>query len=173
MQNHFELFGLPVQFAVNRTMLDEAYRKIQHLVHPDRFVTATETEKRAAMQWAATANDAYKTLRDPLRRAIYLCEINGYNVRKETHVSMDPDFLMQQMQWRETLEEARDSGDRHVLHALDEQRRQSREECLQCLETFLNQHQFEQAARETRKLMFLEKFGEEISRFADGPDSTN
>lgn len=173
MQNHFELFGLPVQFAVNRATLDDAYRKIQHLVHPDRFVTATETEKRAAMQWAATANDAYQTLRDPIRRAIYLCVINGYDVRKETHVSMDPDFLMQQMQWREALEDARDSGDRQALRALDEERRQSREEYLQRIETLLNQHQFEQAAQETRKLMFLEKFGEEISRFADGADSTN
>ena len=168
MQNHFELFGLPAQFTVDRAMLDDAYRKIQHLVHPDRFVTATETEKRAAMQWAATANDAYQTLRDPVRRAIYLCELNGYNVRKETHVSMEPDFLMQQMQWRETLEEARRSGSRQDLQALNEQCRQSREKCLQCVETLLNQHQFEQAASETRKLMFLEKFGEEIGRFADG-----
>ncbi|MBS7404556.1 MAG: co-chaperone HscB, partial [Oxalobacter sp.] len=67
----------------------------------------------------------------------------------------------------------RDSGDRQALQALDEQCRQSREQYLQHVETLLNQHQFEQAAQETRKLMFLEKFGEEISRFADGPDSTN
>ena len=77
MPNYFELFNLPVQFAIDRNSLDNAYREIQNLVHPDRFVTATEAEKRTAMQWATMANDAYQILRDPLRRSIYLCELNG------------------------------------------------------------------------------------------------
>ena len=62
MQNYFEFFNLPEQFAIDLQGLDQAYKKIQRLVHPDRFVTATEAEKRTAMQWAAMANDAYRTL---------------------------------------------------------------------------------------------------------------
>jgi len=77
MQNHFDLFQLPQQFAVDTAALDAAYREVQGRVHPDRFVNASDAEKRVAMQWATSANEAYQKLKKPLKRAAYLCELNG------------------------------------------------------------------------------------------------
>ncbi len=173
MPNYFELFNLPVQFAIDRNSLDNAYREIQNLVHPDRFVTATEAEKRTAMQWATMANDAYQILRDPLRRSIYLCELNGYEVQKETNVSIEPAFLMQQMEWRESLENARTAKNGALLEKLDKEQKNLCRKQLEMLENHLNRRQFQTAIPEIRKMMFLEKFGEEIRQTFDELDSRN
>lgn len=173
MQNHFELFRLPVRFTIDRQALDKAYKEIQSLVHPDRFVTATEAEKRTAMQWAAMANDAYHILRNPIKRAAYLCELNGYNLNTETHVSMDPVFLMQQIEWRESLENARESRDTARLEKLDDEQRALRSEQMDIVGKHLDGKQFDKAVQEIRKMMFLEKFGEEISLAFDELDSTD
>ncbi len=173
MQNHFELFRLPVRFTIDRQALDKAYKEIQSLVHPDRFVTATEAEKRTAMQWAAMANDAYHILRNPIKRAAYLCELNGYNLNAETHVSMDPLFLMQQIEWRESLENARESRDTARLEKLDDEQRALRSEQMDIVGKHLDDKQFDKAVQEIRKMMFLEKFGEEISLAFDELDSTD
>ena len=173
MQNHFELFRLPVQFAVDRQTLDKTYKEIQSLVHPDRFVTATEAEKRTAQQWAAMANDAYHILRNPIKRAAYLCELNGYNLNAETHVSMDPGFLMQQIEWRESLENARDDRDIARLEKLDDEQRILRTEQMDMVGKLLDRQQFDKAVQEIRKMMFLEKFGEEISLAFDELDLTD
>ncbi|EEO28906.1 Fe-S protein assembly co-chaperone HscB [Oxalobacter paraformigenes] len=173
MPNHFEFFNLPVQFAIDGNLLDNAYREIQNLVHPDRFVTATEAEKRTAMQWATMANDAYQILKNPLRRSAYLCELNGYDVQKETHVSMEPAFLMQQMEWRESLENAKATKNGALLEKLDQKQQNLRREQLQMIENLLNRRQFQTAIPEIRKMMFLEKFGEEIRQAFDELDSTN
>lgn len=170
MQNHFELFNLPVQFPIDRQVLDKAYKDIQNLVHPDRFVTATEAEKRTAIQWAAMANDAYHTLRNPIRRAAYLCELNGHNLNAETHVSMDPEFLMQQLEWRESLENAREGKDIVQLEKLDDEQRALRDEQMEILQKHLDGKQFDKAAQDIRKMMFLEKFNEEISLAFDELD---
>ena len=173
MANHFELFNLPVQFTLDGPSLDTAYREIQRLVHPDRFVTATEAEKRTALQLAAKANDAYQTLRYPLKRAAYLCELNGYDLHRETHVAINPGFLMQQIEWRETLEQARETRDLPLLEKLDATQRELRRKQMHAVEDCLNSKQFGQAVQEIRKMMFLEKFNEEISRVFDELDSAN
>ena len=77
MQNHFELFHLPQRFAIDMEALDKAYREVQSRVHPDKFSNATDAEKRVAMQWATRANEAYQTLKNPYKRAAYLCELRG------------------------------------------------------------------------------------------------
>lgn len=171
MQNYFDFFNLPEQFAIDLQGLDQAYKKIQKLVHPDRFVTATEAEKRIAMQWAAMANDAYQTLSDPLKRSVYICELNGYDVQKETHVSMDPEFLMQQLQWREQLQKIRETRNQSTLEKLAEQQLLVRRQQMEEVENSLNQRQFENAMQKIRKMMFLEKFGEEIRQAFDELES--
>lgn len=173
MQNYFELFDLPVQFTINRQALDKAYKEIQKLVHPDRFATATEAEKRTAMQWAAMANDAYQTLCNPVKRSAYLCALNGYDIKKETRTPLAPEFLMQQMEWRESLLEAGKSGNRQALEKLAIQHRHLYEQQMHTVQTFLDGNRFEEAASETRKMMFLEKSGEEIRRLFDELDSVN
>ncbi|HEY1147349.1 MAG TPA: Fe-S protein assembly co-chaperone HscB [Pseudoduganella sp.] len=165
MQNHFDLFHLPQQFAIDMAALDAAYREVQAQVHPDRFVNATDAEKRVAMQWATRANEAYQTLKNPQKRAQYLCELNGTDLKVESNTAMPMDFLMQQMEWREELEEARATKDGELLDKLDGQLRAARKQQLHDIEQHLNERDFHAAATGVRALMFLEKFGEEV-RFA-------
>jgi molecular chaperone HscB len=165
MQNHFELFNLPQQFAVDAGALDSAYRDVQGRVHPDKFVNATDAEKRVAMQWATRANEAYQTLKNPQKRAQYLCELNGVDLQTESNTSMPMAFLMQQMEWREELGEARAGKDSDALEALDKQLRAERKAQLAQIEQQIDARDFAQAAQGVRALMFLEKFGEEV-RFA-------
>ncbi len=163
MQNHFELFQLPVQFAVDAAQLDSAYREVQGKVHPDRFVNATDAEKRVAMQWATRANEAYQTLKHPQKRAQYLCELNGVNLQVESNTAMPMAFLMQQMEWREALAEARAAKDVGALESLDGQVREDRKVRMVELEKLLDAKDYHGAAEGLRALMFLEKFSEEIS----------
>jgi molecular chaperone HscB len=162
MQNHFELFNLPPQFAVDAAALDSAYRDVQGRVHPDKFVNATDAEKRVAMQWATRANEAYQTLKNPQKRAQYLCELNGVDLQTESNTSMPMAFLMQQMEWREELGDARAGKDSDALEALDKQLRAERKAQLAQIEQQIDAHDFAQAAQGVRALMFLEKFKEEI-----------
>jgi molecular chaperone HscB len=165
MQNHFELFNLPQQFAVDAGALDSAYRDVQSRVHPDKFVNATDAEKRVAMQWATRANEAYQTLKNPQKRARYMCELNGVDLQTESNTSMPMAFLMQQMEWREELGDARAGKDSDALDALDKQLRNERKARLQDIEQQIGSGDFHAAAQGVRALMFLEKFGEEV-RFA-------
>ncbi|HEX5342583.1 MAG TPA: Fe-S protein assembly co-chaperone HscB [Duganella sp.] len=165
MQNHFELFNLPKQFAVDAAALDSAYRDVQSRVHPDKFVSATDAEKRVAMQWATRANEAYQTLKNPQKRAQYLCELNGVDLQTESNTAMPMAFLMQQMEWREELGDARAAKDSDALESLDDQLRKARKQQLAQIEQQIDAGDFHAAAQGVRALMFLEKFGEEV-RFA-------
>ena len=165
MQNHFELFNLPKQFAVDAAALDSAYRDVQSRVHPDKFVNATDAEKRVAMQWATRANEAYQTLKNPQKRAQYLCELNGVDLQTESNTAMPMAFLMQQMEWREELGDARAAKDSDALESLDDQLRKARKQQLAQIEQQIDAGDFHAAAQGVRALMFLEKFGEEV-RFA-------
>src|SRR3954470_19436836 len=117
-RNHFELLGLPVAYTVDSTRLERCYRDLQTRVHPDKFAAATEAERRVAMQWATRANEAYRTLRDPLHRARYLLHLKGFDTGEESNTSMPPDFLMQQMEWREAAAEGRAEQDTRGLERL-------------------------------------------------------
>lgn len=109
--DHFAFFGLPARFAIDRPTLDRAYRDVQAQVHPDRYARAGAAEQRVALQWATKANEAYRVLREPLSRAVYLCTLAGTDPADERDTRMAPAFLMQQLAWREALEAARAEGD--------------------------------------------------------------
>ena len=162
MQNHFELFNLPARFELDMGALDAAFRDVQGQVHPDRFVNATDAEKRVAMQWATRANEAYQTLKNPQKRAQYLCELNGVDLRTESNTAMPMDFLMQQMQWRDELGEARAAKDVEALDALDAQVKRERKQRLAQIGKQLDAGDFDGAAQGVRALMFLDKFGDEV-----------
>jgi molecular chaperone HscB len=162
MQNHFELFHLPQRFAVDAAALDKAYREVQNQVHPDKFVNAGATEKRVAMQWATRANEAYQTLKSPFRRAAYLCELNGIDLQTESNTAMPREFLMQQMEWREALEDAKGMKDMAALEVLDSDLRNTRKAKVGQIGELLDAGDFHAAAQGVRQLMFLEKFGEEV-----------
>ena len=164
MQNHFDLFHLPQSFSIDTAALDAAYHEVQNQVHPDKFSTATDAEKRVAMQWATRANEAYETLKSPFKRAAYLCELNGVDLQTESNTAMPRDFLMHQMEWREALEDAKAVKDIGALEKLDDDLRIARKDEIAQIGKLLDENDFLQAAQGVRQLMFLEKFKEEIGR---------
>lgn len=164
MQNHFELFHLPQRFQIDRARLDKAFHDVQNQVHPDKFANSPNAEKRVAMQWATRANEAYQTLKSPFRRAAYLCELNGVDLQIESNTAMPAGFLMQQMEWRETLDDAKAEKDMAALEKIEADLRVARDAQIVKTGALLDANEFEQAGQEVRQLMFLEKFGEEISR---------
>ena len=164
MENHFALFGMTPRFTIDAAVLDAAYRELQGRVHPDKFAAATDAEKRVAMQWATRANEAYQTLKSPLKRAGYLCELNGIDLAIESNTQMPPAFLMQQMAWREALEEARDTKDLSALENVEAELRTARTQQLADMAALLDDAQYATAGERVRQLMFIEKFGDEVGR---------
>ncbi|MGZ5158748.1 MAG: Fe-S protein assembly co-chaperone HscB, partial [Caldimonas sp.] len=106
-RDDFTLFGLPPRFTLDEAELASRRRSLQAEVHPDRFAAAGAAAQRAAMQWAVRVNEAYRRLHDPLKRAAYLCELNGASIDAEDNTAMPAEFLVQQMAWREALDDAR------------------------------------------------------------------
>ncbi|WP_088157928.1 Fe-S protein assembly co-chaperone HscB [Achromobacter xylosoxidans] len=161
--DHFSLFGLPARFDLDAQALESAWRTVAAQVHPDRYATASPAERRVAMQWAARANEAYRLLRDPLLRARYLCEQAGVDLQTESNTAMDPEFLMQQMTWREMLDDARD--DARALAALQAELEQARAAMRATLARLLDQDRdYAAAGLKVREWMFVEKLAEELAQ---------
>jgi molecular chaperone HscB len=162
--DHFALFGLNRGFRLDLSDLDSRYRDIQAQVHPDRFVNAGDAERRLSMQWATHANEAYQTLKKPLERAKYLLHLTGHDIQAENNTAMPADFLIEQMEWREAVMEARTGGDHHELERLHNRLRgdvKSRyEELAELLDA--SSADYPLATDRVRRLMFLEKLLYEI-----------
>jgi molecular chaperone HscB len=168
-RNHFELLGLPVGYAVDPARLERGYRELQSQVHPDRFAASHEAERRVAMQWATRANEAYRTLRDPLERARYLLHLKGYDTGEESNTAMPPDFLMQQMEWREAAAAARGARDARELGRLRSDLDLARADMHRLLERALDADaNYDAGCSLVRKLRFLEKLDEEIDAALEG-----
>ena len=162
-RNHFELLGLTPAYGVDPARLEERYRELQSRVHPDRFAASPEAERRVAMQWATRANEAYRTLRDPVDRARYLLGLKGFDTGEESNTAMPPDFLMQQMEWREAVAEARHAKDAEGLHKLRADLAHERSEMLRMLQRAIDvDSNYDAGCSLVRKLRFLEKLEEEI-----------
>jgi molecular chaperone HscB len=161
--NHFELFELPETFGIDTAKLESAYKDIQHQVHPDRFASRGEAEKRLSMQWATLANEAYRTLKSPLPRALYLLKLRGIDAMDHTNTAMPPAFLMQQMEWREMLADARAAKSMETLDRLMKDMRGEVKQLEAELALLLDETKdYEAAAVSARKLRFLHKLIEEI-----------
>ena len=158
--NDFVLFGLPERFALDRADLDERWRQLQGSAHPDRFAAEGAAAQRLAMQWSVRINEAYRRLREPLTRAAYLCEQRGAPIAANTNTAMPADFLMQQLTWREGLDEARGDAD---LAALDLQVGSAENDLLAQMKTlFDDEPDAAQAAERVRALMFIERFRSDL-----------
>ncbi len=160
--NCFEFFGFTPHFTIDLARLDTAYREMQSKVHPDKFATATAADRRAAMQWAVRANEAYTTLKDPLKRAVHLLELRGVDLGAENNTAMEPAFLMAQMEWREAVEDARDAKNIEVLGCLLENLRDEKKVRYGKLGAWLDSNADKPAAEAVRQLMFLEKVQSDI-----------
>ncbi len=163
MQTHFELFQLPATYALDRDKLDAAYRELQNTVHPDRFAAKPEAEQRVAMQWATQANEAYQTLKHPVNRGVYLLQLRGIDALDATDTKMSPAFLMQQMEWREAIDEARSKRSVDALDALTAELRRTHKSIETKLVELLDQARDNDGAREAvRQLRFMDKLIAEI-----------
>lgn len=168
----FELFGLPAAFSLDRAQLDLQWKSLQREAHPDRFASEGAAAQRIAMQWSVRINEAYNRLKDPLKRAAYLCELNGAAVNAENNTSMPPAFLMQQMEWREALDDCKAIRAAHtkiealekLLDEVDELHASTLKQIASLIDTH---HNFVDAVAQVRALMFIEKFAQEVQHQLD------
>jgi molecular chaperone HscB len=159
--NYFDIFGLPIQFELDGSLLASQYRELQRRFHPDNYATSSERDRLMAVQKAAQINDAYQILKSPLARAEYILSLNGIEMHGEKQTLQDPMFLMEQMELREELEEIRD--DQALFDFEDKVSRMSRQQMNE-LEQELNQFQWVLASDRVRKLKFIEKLKTEIEQ---------
>ena len=165
----FELFGLERRFAQDRAALDARWKELQREAHPDKFAAQGAAAQRIAMQWSVRINEAYQRLKDPLKRAGYLCELQGVPVNAENNTAMPGAFLMQQMQWREELDEATTVDDLQRIH-LEVQ--QAWQEVLQNLQQLIDVRQaYPDAVAQVRALMFIERLASDVNHRIDQTDN--
>jgi len=163
--NDFELFGVSQQFAQDRAALDARWKALQREAHPDKFAAQGAAAQRVAMQWSARINEAYQRLKDPLKRAAYLCELGGAPIQAHSNTAMPAPFLMQQMEWREALDDAQGLPALEGLRdnvELSKQQLQAR--CAQLLDA---QHDYRSAVQVVREWMFIEKFAQDLDHAFD------
>jgi molecular chaperone HscB len=165
----FTLFDLPRRHALDRGELDRRWRALQSEVHPDRFAAQGGAAQRVAMQWAVRVNEAYQRLKDPLRRAAYLCELAGVPIGAENNTAMPAAFLMQQMAWREALDDANSLPDVQALQAeVDTAERRLTDDLAASLD---DRDDAAAAAGQVRALMFVQRFRQDIERRLDAYDN--
>jgi molecular chaperone HscB len=155
--NYFELFGLASTFDIDLKALESNYRKIQSESHPDRFVTASSAEKLASMQTATLANEAYLTLKSPGLRGAYLLGLAGIVAIDEKNNQMPTDFLMQQIEWREAVEDAENAHDISALESLLNDISAEAKNMQKTLSNQFKNNSLSEATDSTRKLIFMDK----------------
>ncbi|MCG9638799.1 co-chaperone HscB [Vibrio sp. 10N.261.46.E11] len=166
--NHFELFGLPLQFQLDGSLLSSQFRDLQRQFHPDKFATASERDRLLAVQKAAQINDAYQVLKNPISRAEYLLVQHGEDIRGEQQTMQDPMFLMEQMELREELEDITDSSDpEDALFAFEGKVSKMYKQQLSAIQQELDSEAWLEAADRVRKLKFIAKLKNEIELVED------
>lgn len=167
--NHFERFGLPLAFELDRAELDSRYREAARLVHPDRFAGASEQEQRQALEQAAGLNQAYQTLRSTTQRALYLLNLQA-ELDEETTVQ-DPEFLFQQLEWREELEDLEQAAD---LDAVDAFRKRMLAQCKSLEQDFAacwsQAEQRTRAEQLARRMQFFDKLQQHVNELEERLD---
>jgi molecular chaperone HscB len=165
-KNYFELFGLPSTFNLDTAELAARYRDLQRRFHPDRFASASEPERRLSLQLTAQVNAAFQTLKDPVARARYLLGLQGIDTGENTDTAMDTAFLMEQMELREDLAEARAAADRHARLASLRQRVdrefEARSAVLRTRFAENSEPALRQARNLVREMQFLQKLAHEV-----------
>ena len=163
--NDFELFGLTQKFSQDRAVIDSRWKELQREAHPDKFAAHGTAAQRVAMQWSVRINEAYQRLKDPLKRAAYLCELNNAAINAENNTAMPASFLMQQIEWREALDEAKTAEN---IHQISLQANEYMREQLSKIEQSIDiKNDFKAAVQHVRSLMFVERFELEIEARLD------
>ncbi|OJI05032.1 Fe-S protein assembly co-chaperone HscB [Polynucleobacter sp. MWH-Adler-W8] len=159
--DYFRFFGLNQQFNIDLPALEQAYLAIQKEVHPDRHARGSDTEQRLAMQMATLANTALQTLKSPIQRGLYICQLHGVDAKLETNTAMPAAFLMRQMDWRESLDEQAENLP--ALDALMTEVEESKQETLaEIAQAIDGAKNYARAAELLRGLLFIDKFAVEL-----------
>jgi molecular chaperone HscB len=162
-RNYFELFELPQRFDCDPVALENAYRRLQGEVHPDRFAAGSEQDKRLALQSSARVNEAYRALKDPVSRAQYLLSLNGIDALSETDTQLPVEFLERQLERRETAAEAAANGDSHTIANVAAEVRDEADDLVEALVHALDGERAYAAARmRVRELKFLSKLADDL-----------
>jgi molecular chaperone HscB len=162
--NHFSIFDIKQTFDVDTSRLSSRYRDLQSAVHPDRFANSTDAEKRAAMDQAVLVNDAYNTLRDPVKRAMHLLALRGIDGMDEKNTSMPHDFLIEQIEWREAIADAKLKED---VDRLEEMNTELQSIVTSLGNTFAAAYEGGHSPTATtlaRKMRFMQKLIEEVDQ---------
>ena len=161
----FEIFSLKPKFDLDLGLLDANFRDFQRQVHPDKSAHLGEAERRQSLQWATLANEAYQTLKKPVERASYLLRINGVETHSDGHANtLTEEFLIEQMEWRELLQEATQIGDLKELGKLERRVREKLNSHLDNLGRLLDDEQrFSVAAHLVSQIRFLDRLLEEVN----------
>ncbi len=162
--NYFDLFQMPAHFRLDLGMLDRHYLELQTRVHPDKSVHLSDAERRLSLQWATLANEAYQTLKRPLERARYLLRIHGVDTREEDNTQMPAEFLLEQIEWREELQEAVVLRNQQSMDRLAVRLKSETDTLFDSLGMLLDDEgQHPAAAVIVRQLAFLEKLGRDLN----------
>ena len=167
MPREFQLFNLPVQFDLDPALLEQTYRQLAARFHPDKTATASAFDQKQAVMMAAAVNEAYRRLSRPLERAVLLLQAQGIQADSEERTAFDPEFLMQQMQWRETLAQAQAEQDHAALQDLQNEITQAQTALYQQLEHAFAQQDYPAAGDLVRQGRFLNKLHSEIQNAPD------
>jgi len=165
-QNYFELFGLPVDFQIDETLMHDNHQKLQLVFHPDRFINGTEQEKRLAVQKAAWINEAYEILKDPVKRARYMLEVGGLELNDDHETTGDTAFLMEQIELREEMDQCRSCTDPmrccdHITGKLDQRSKEYSTD----FESFYEKGELEEAKQVSKKMQFVQRILEQIDEY--------
>jgi len=165
--NYFELFEIPVDYAVDLDRLQHRYRELQKAVHPDKYANASSQERRISMQQTSWINQALHTLKHPVERAVYLLQLKGVDFTMDNETTMDAAFLMEQMEMRERLERVREQND--ALAELDSMLADVKSNMNTMADEFKCAYasdELDDAREVVRKLQFLYKAKIEIDELA-------
>lgn len=160
--NYFSLFRLPEHFLVNQQQLQENYHALAARFHPDKTVTLSAFEQKQSMMMAATLNQAYQTLNNPIDCAAYLLNLRGLNVDTPEHTQFSADFLMQQMSWRERLFNAQTSQNETELQELLNEIQAEQNQLIHQLNQLFEEEKLEEAAQLVRQARFFNKIINEV-----------
>ena len=163
MSQYFNLFQLEPSFNIDTEALEQTYRALAARFHPDKFASASAFEQKQAVMMSSTINDAYRTLKSPIDRAAYLLKSQNIDADAPEHTSFSPEFLMQQMEWRETLMDAQMEQNHDAIRALDQEIQEVHNNLYQDLQQAFEQQDYESAAQWVRHGRFLNKLRKEIA----------
>ncbi|KZC85733.1 Fe-S protein assembly co-chaperone HscB [Neisseria flavescens] len=163
MSQYFNLFQLEPSFNIDTEALEQTYRALAARFHPDKFASASAFEQKQAVMMSSTINDAYRTLKSPIDRAAYLLKSQNIDADAPEHTSFSPEFLMQQMEWRETLMDAQMEQNHDAIRALDQEIQEVQSSLYQDLQQAFEQQDYESAAQWVRHGRFLNKLRNEIA----------